>query len=300
MTVLTDVRKNEFVRKYDYGRGTVDLGDFVIRHTFGCPASCVYCYRADDHTRAPLKVFLNHERMIQEIQSAMDVFGEPLYFNAGENTDSLFLDHQSGVVRTLVPFFALTRSYLELRTKSKQVSGFLDLPHGGRTLVAFSLTPEEWLKRLEPGTAVLQERLFAARSCADAGYKIIFVLDPMFHLPDWRERYHKLISQIFSVFSPEEISYFSLGTFRYTKGMVRALGTNPEFKKLIYNEFVQGNDKKFRYFKPIRAGMYKDVISFIRSFSRFVPVVLSHETPSVWEICLMKPKTILEVLLDGE
>lgn len=297
MPVAIDIRKNEFVKKYDYGKGTVDHGDFVIRHTFGCPAGCVYCYRAEDHLRAPLKIFTNHERMLEEIQSVMDEHGEPLYFNAGENTDSLFLESQSGTAKALVEFFVNTNSYLELRTKCSNVTPLLSLNHGGRTVAAYSLTPEPWVKTLEPGTASTKERILAAKKCAEAGYKIAFVLDPMFYLPDWKKLYSELIEQIFSLFSPPQISLFYLGTFRFTKGMLKVFKKDKEFEKLLFHgEFVTGTDKKSRYFKPVRAAMYRHVIAALREKQEPVPVLLSHETDAVWEICAGKPRTLIEAL----
>ncbi len=297
MPVAIDIRKNEFVTKYDYGDGTVDLGDFVIRHTFGCPAGCVYCYRAEDHLRAPLKIFTNHERMLAEIQRVIDEHEEPLYFNAGENTDSLFLESQSGTVKALVEFFAQTNSFLELRTKCANVSLLLSLNHDGQTVVAYSMTPEPWVKTLEPGTATTRERILAAKQCADAGYKIAFVLDPMFYLPDWKKLYSELLEQIFSVFESTQISLFYLGTFRYTKGMLKIFKKNKEFENLLlHGEFVAGTDKKSRYFKPVRVSMYKHLITALREKYGPVPIFLSHEIPAVWEICLGKPRTLTDVL----
>lgn len=293
MPVAVDARKNEFIKKYDYGEGTVDLGDFVIRHTFGCPAGCVYCYRAEDHSRAPLKVFTNHARMLEEIRAVLHKYGEPQYFNAGENTDSLFLESQSGTARALVEFFSRTNSYLELRTKCGQVESILSLNHNGRTVVAYSMTPQEWVENLEPGTAAAAERIAAAKQCADAGYKIAFAFDPMFYIPHWRKHYTELLTQIFDVFAPQEISFFSLGTFRATKGMMNVFKNNAEYEKLLlHGEFSPCSDKKSRYFKPIRIAMYKHVIEKMVP----VPILLSHETPAVWEICLGTPCTLLDML----
>lgn len=297
MPVAIDIRKNEFVTKYDYGEGTVDLGDFVIRHTFGCPAGCVYCYRAEDHLRAPLKIFTNHTRMLTEIQNVIEEHDEPLYFNAGENTDSLFLEAQSGTAKALVEFFAKTNSYLELRTKCANIAPLLSLNHNGQTVVAYSMTPEPWIKTLEPGTATTRQRILAAKQCADAGYKIAFVLDPMFYLPDWKKLYSELIAHIFSIFTPHQISLFYLGTFRFTKGMLKVFKKDKEFERLLlHGEFVSGEDKKSRYFKPIRVAMYEHLIAVIRAKYERVPILLSHETTAVWEISLGKHFTLVDVV----
>ena len=52
--------------------------------------------------------------------------------------------------------------------------------------------------------------------------------------------------------------------------------------KIIYGEFIQGLDRKMRYFKPIRIALYKTIIEAIRDFSPDVLIYFCMEDDEVW------------------
>ena len=134
----------------------------------------------------------------------------------GEHSDSLALDHILGIKAHLIRFFAkLPNALLELKTKSSHVDHLLNLPHGGKTVISWSVNPEAIVEQEEHKTARLNERLEAARKASDAGYKIAFHFDPMVNYPDWEKGYQQLIEQILDAVPSDRIVWISLGTLRY-------------------------------------------------------------------------------------
>ena len=72
----------------------------------------------------------------------------------------------------------------------------LDLPHGGKTIISWSVNPEGIVEQEEHKTARLKERLEAAGKASAAGYKVAFHFDPMINYPDWKKGYQELVEQI--------------------------------------------------------------------------------------------------------
>ena len=133
----------------------------------------------------------------------------------GEHSDSLALDKTLGINQHIIKFFAaLPNALLELKTKSNQIEHLLELPHGGKTVISWSVNPQVIITKEELKTATLDERLNAARMASDAGYKVAFHFDPMIDYPDWEKGYQGLVEQIFDNISPDRIAWVSLGTLR--------------------------------------------------------------------------------------
>ena len=144
----------------------------------------------------------------------------------GEHSDSLALDKTLGINQHIIKFFAaLPNALLELKTKSNQVEHLLELPHGGKTVISWSVNPQVIITKEELKTATLDERLKAARMASDAGYKVAFHFDPMIDYPDWEKGYQGLVEQIFDNISPDRIAWVSL-CLLYTSPSPRDLSTS--------------------------------------------------------------------------
>lgn len=285
--IILSSRKNNFIEKYNYGKGIVDLGEYVIRHTSGCVGSCMYCYAKRKFSDSKIKLFVNYKKLFSEIDSLVNSSGSTLYFNAGENADSLFFDDINFLTYHLVPYFAkIKNAYLELRTKSNNIKNLLNLTHNCRTIVAASLNPQPLIEKYEMGCASLDERLFALKLCKDKGYPVGIRLDPIFYLENWKTLYRDLVEKVIAYLEPPAIHSITLGTFRYTKDLALHLGKTREGNNLIIEEFVLCEDGKFRYFKGIRIAIYKFLIEIIKKHSPKIPVLLSSETKEVWKSCM--------------
>ena len=172
---------------------------------------------------------------------------------------------------------------LELKTKSNHVEHLLELPHGGKTVISWSVNPQAIIKKEELKTATLDERLKAARMASDAGYKVAFHFDPMIDYPDWQKGYQGLVEQIFDNISPDRIAWISLGTLRYISSLKSIVDERFPNSRVFLGEFVPGIDGKMRYLKKIRQRLYRNVQQKIQKLAPNVPTYLCMESSHLWK-----------------
>lgn len=236
--------------------------DYQVLNTgTNCPIDCVYCILQAYLNTPWLTFYVNTEQLFDELNESLSTHPE-LFFRVGtgEFTDSLAIDRLTGLSRRLVPFFAQwDNAVLELKTKSAMIDNLADLQHDGRTVVAWSLNSPSIMKSQEIRSATLQERLEAARQCAEWGYKLAFHFDPIIEHPGWREGYAATIDALFATVPAEAIAWISLGALRFLPSL-KEIGIKRFPASTIYfNEFVQGLDGKSRYFRPNRVEMYLSI-----------------------------------------
>ena len=264
-----------------------------------CPFECTYCILQAFLNKPVITIHANLEEILTQV---LDLTSQQpnVFFriSTGEHSDSLALDHILKINKYVIPFFSkITNSLLELKTKSKHVEHLLDLPHGGKTLISWSVNPEKIIEQEEHKTARLNERLKAAQLASDAGYKIAFHLDPLIYFPNCEKDYKDLIDQILDSVSQDRIEWISFGTLRYISSLKSIVETRFPKSKIFLEEFVKGKDGKMRYLKKTRQLLYNTVQNRINKLAPQIPTYLCMEKNSVWENTIMpyKPKSSLEV-----
>ena len=183
----------------------------------------------------------------------------------------------------IVPFFAkIPNGVLELKTKTDFIENLKGLDHGGHTIVAWSLNPEEVRDREEPLSATISERLDAAAACAGEGYFLAFHFDPIIDYAGWKSGYGQVLDRLFKKIDPARIVWISLGALRFMpelKGIIKA--RHPS-SRIVYGEFIRGLDGKMRYFRDIRAEFYSFIADKIRKADPDLCVYLCMESDDVW------------------
>ena len=182
--------------------------DFRLDLATGCPAHCQYCYLAGSLKGPPItRIHANLDAVLGSvaehagrgrITSTSDARrGEGTTFEASCYTDPLGIEHLSGSLeRSILAFAGFARDGLDVglrfTTKYDAIGPLLDLDHGGRTRVRFSVNAEEITRRFEGGTAPLSARLRAMGRMARADYPVGLTVAPIMPLGDWREAYAAL------------------------------------------------------------------------------------------------------------
>ena len=135
-----------------------------------CPYGCAYCYLAGTQGvrfSPTVKIFLNLQEILAEVDRVARRLGIPTAFYLGKLQDGLALDPLTGYSREIVPFFAdhpLAR--LTLLTKSADVSNLLGLEHRGNSTLSWTVNPGAAVEAFEPNTPALEERICAMEACA--------------------------------------------------------------------------------------------------------------------------------------
>jgi len=252
----------------------------------GCPFRCTYCYLAFVYRKyAPyIKVNINYDTMFRQIRRTLSGAQKPISFNMGEMLDSLALDHVTNLTNILVPFFSdLSRGRLMLLTKSSNIDNLLAIEPNPHTVVSWSLNTQQMIEMHEIGAASLVERVAAARSCQDHGYRIRIRIDPGILHPNWRSGYADLVQKVMTTIRPENIT---IGMLRLLPGHLRlaeaAYGSR--VRTLSEYDLVKGaSDRKLRYPPQQRIEFYSFLIDTISSFDKSMSISLCRETTEIWQ-----------------
>lgn len=282
-TLVLARNRGPFVRKCP-GTSVYTCCGYKILHigTF-CTMDCSYCILQAYFHPPRLHYFVNHDDMMNELDA---LFSDPSItrIGTGEFTDSLIWEHFSDLTEKLVATFSRqNRAVLELKTKTVNIKRLERLVHNRKTIVAWSLNTERVLKTEERRTANIDERLKAAAACEAWGYPLAFHFDPLVIYDGCENDYREVIRRLFDRVSAENIVWISLGSFRFMPDLKPIIGRRFPESKIIYGEFIQGLDRKMRYFKPLRISLYEKIIASIREAAPDVTLYFCMEDDEVWE-----------------
>ncbi len=244
---------------------------------------CSYCIMQSYFHPPVLQYFVNRDDLDVELNN---LFAKKSIsrIGTGEFTDSMIWEMWTDLSDFLVPKFSRQScAVLELKTKTTAIEKLKSLRHNCKTIIAWSLNTTKVIGNEELRTTSLAARLKAAAKCEEWGYPLAFHFDPMIIYDGCEEDYRKVIEQLFSHVSPENIVWISLGTFRFMPSLKSIIKKRFPDSKIIYGEFITGIDGKMRYFKPLRIALYRKMISFIKDIAPHVVLYFCMEDDEVWK-----------------
>ena len=268
----------------------------VMNLTTNCPLDCSYCFLQGYINRPITTVYANLDEIVGAVRTAVEQQPNRLFrVGTGDLSDSLALDPIGQIARRVVPrFAAIPNAVLELKTKTVYVDELLDLDHGGRTVVSWSVNTPSVISTEEHGCASLDERLDAARKVMAAGYLIGFHFDPMIVYDGWEEDYVEVVRQIFEAIPNDRVAWVSMGSLRFPPSMRRAMDQRYPNNQLTLGELILGPDGKMRYLKPLRLELYRCLLRAIRQYGgEAVWAYLCMERAEIWRRVLgASPRSI--------
>ncbi len=284
--LLVTENKGSFLKKCPGTKEMICCNYYFLNFATNCPIDCSYCIMQEYLANNPiLKIFSNVDAILKELENLLKK--NPLkYFRigTGELSDSLAFDYLTGFSKTIVPFFAkMGNAVLELKTKTDEINNLIGLEHGGRTVVAWSVNPENIIDTEELYSASLEKRIEASVKCQKNGYKIAFHFDPIILYEGWEEDYAEVIKIIFKEVNTKAISWISLGGLRFSSTMKSIINERFKESNILCGEMVSCSDRKMRYFKPLRVEAFRKMVSSIKKYDNDIPVYLCMESKNVWE-----------------
>ncbi len=282
-TLFLTANKGAFIRKCP-GTRYYTCCDYKILHigTF-CTMDCSYCILQSYFHPPVLQYFVNHNDLVKELEHLF-LQKKVSRVGTGEFTDSMIWEACTDISKTLVQKFSRqSNAVLELKTKTTAVEGLKQLDHNRKTIVAWSLNSNRVMQTEERFTASLSARLKAASKCESWGYPVAFHFDPIVIYDGCEEDYKKVVRQIFTHISPDNIVWISLGSFRFMPSLKSVIQKRFPDSKIIYGEFITGLDGKMRYFKPIRIDFYRKMASWIKDIAPNIVVYFCMEDDDVWK-----------------
>lgn len=259
---------------------------YVINPISNCPQNCSYCFLQFYLNMPATVIYTDWEKAKEEVTELTRKDPNHLFrFTTGELSDSLAFDRETKTAEKLIAFFRnVPNGLLELKTKTTFVDHILEVEHGGRTVISWSINTPRVIKKEEKGAPSLEKRLKVAQKCQEQGFLLGFHFDPLIYYPRWEDDYKKTVKALFSIIDPKKIAWISLGTLRFRPGMEEAIKIYFPESKLPYGELIKAKDGKMRYVKPIRHKMYKKVLNWIKEYGgEDIFVYLCMELPGAWE-----------------
>ncbi len=277
-------KKGGLVKEFRCRDGIIGNTEYFISHGNNCNLDCEYCFLQSYFDNAVPTVFINHDEILTAIKDVLLAAGDKkTVFHAGELCDALAFDDLTGLSRKLIPLFSeYPNAGLELRTKTTTIENLLTISSSSNIVISWTFSPQLIVDAYEHKTPPLEERVRAAGEVQRAGYNVGICLDPIILCEDWFNNYKSMLEMLFDRLDIAKIKFVSLGGFRYLPSLTRVIrDRNPE-TNLLLGEFVPCIDGKYRYFRPIRVEVYREIGKAIREITRDVKMSLCMETPEVW------------------
>ena len=277
--------KGRFLRFCPGTRAYHCCGYRIIHIGENCPMACSYCILQAYFQDKVLKIWANQDDLFTELGNGFGADRTMRYrVGTGEFTDSLALEHLTGYSRDLVRFLEdYDNVVLELKSKVVDLSWMEGTTRTDRVLPAWSLNAPVINQRQEFRVSTLDERLTAARTCAEAGFRVCLHFDPVIHFPGWQEGYAEIIDRIFDFVKPEQIAYMSIGSFRCMPQLTPIIESNFPDATYIYDEFVPGLDGKARLLRPLRVAQFRFMVDRLRKHGMEEQLYFCMESTEVWK-----------------
>ena len=221
-----------WLRKPDHGNLFVRPNERYVTAINGCRSSCAYCYLRGRGGLRPLTFYVDVEGLWTALAVEFALVPDATVIT-GEYGDSLADEDVHGLSGELISRIGdlAGNASLELRTKSANVGAILNAPHRGRTIVAFSVSPESQ-QPLEPGTAPVGDRLAAAAACQRAGYRVALKFEPLILSANWRTELATFVAVVARTVSFERLDHVSVGVLRWSP----TLGTKTSFRHALHQQ----------------------------------------------------------------
>jgi spore photoproduct lyase len=217
--------------------------NYYFSHMLNCLYDCRYCFLQGMYQSANYVLFVNYEAFQDEIRAiAGRTPNEPVHFFSGYDCDSLALEPVTAFAAEFLPCFAdVPNAWLELRTKSTQIRSLTAIPPLSRVVVAFSLSPEEIIDKVEAKTPPLARRLAAIKSLQQQGWQIGLRFDPVLYQTGYQAQYHRLFQQVFEIVDLSLLHSVSLGVFRLPEAYFRKMHKLYPEEKLFASPLQQSD-----------------------------------------------------------
>ncbi|MGE4454519.1 MAG: radical SAM protein [Sphaerochaeta sp.] len=245
-----------------------------------CAFGCSYCSIQSFYNSHEIQIVENLAQRLQELQ----LDEETWHIGTGQSSDSLLWGNDYGTLDALA---ILARRYpkliIELKTKSKR-SDYLDLSLPLNIVSTWSLNAPTVIEKEEHLSASLTQRIDAARKARDRGRIIGFHLHPMVYFEGWEDEYAALIEQVTTMFDPEDLMMFSLGTLTFTKAVLKQMRSH-RYTTRILDMDLSPAAGKFSYPLQTKQKMFSFAYNqFPERWKQGSPFFyLCMEDPSLWE-----------------
>ena len=250
-------KRGALIKEAPYAYGKKEVPRYYFIHAYNCIYECTYCYLQGYFNSPDLVLFVNHEEILESVNSMLKIHRfkkeTPVWFHAGEFSDSLALSHITQEISLYHHFFKKNPdAFLELRTKSINIKEIKKLKPLPNLYISFSLASEERVRAHDLKTPSLKKRLEKIKELYELGHPIGIHLDPIIYNDLFEESYMHMIEEIDSFIPLDKIGYISIGVIRFTKSTYHQVKNNYPKSDYFQSELIKSDDGKIKYPRPMR------------------------------------------------
>ncbi|MFW5689774.1 MAG: radical SAM protein, partial [Spirochaetota bacterium] len=190
--------------------GVTDRPVYYSDQLRNCVYNCDYCFLQGMHPSGHTMVFVNSE----DVHAAARRIESPFWLSVSYLTDIVAFEETLPLVGQWLDVARTTpQMTLEIRTKGEAASIVRDEPVANAVLI-WTLSPPLVADRYERGCASFQNRLRAARTAVDRGWRVRIAVDPVIITPGWREAYASMLDETFARLPAASVEAATYGVFR--------------------------------------------------------------------------------------
>ena len=208
-------------------------------------------------------------------------------------TDTITFEPEYGASELMTGVFrGREDQFLLLYTKSDNVDHLLELEHGGRTIISWTISSETVAREIEKNSPSTSERIEAARKCQEAGYHVRARFSPIVPVKGWREEGARMIAEYLAKVRPDVITMDTLALLGYDRlcGCFDMELLDPVYVDAC-RELYEADQHPGKPYWPAGKQMFPhdlrlDILRFyvdeIRRHDQGVPISFCDETPEMW------------------
>lgn len=245
-----------------------------------CGFDCSYCsiqafYHED-------KIYFD-QSFAEKLQALELDPNQTYHIGTGQSSDSLLWGNKHGILDTLTAFARTNPNViLELKTKSKNINYLLEKEIPSNIICTWSLNTPAIISNEEHRTAILDDRINAARQVADKGIVVGFHFHPMIHYDHWKEDYSQIFQRLQNLFTPKEVALVSFGTLTYTKPVVKQIRQRGLKSKILQLPLIN-SDGKLSYSDETKLEIFSHAYQSFAQWHEHVFFYLCMENNRLWQ-----------------
>ncbi len=244
-----------------------------------CGFDCSYCSIQSFYNEGKVVFDTDLKKKLENISLDPNEF---YHIGTGQSSDSLMWGNRYGVLDNLLDFAKKNRNVLlEFKTKSDNVSYFLDRKLPKNLLFTWSLNPQTIIDKEEHLSASLEDRINAARKMINKGALVGFHFHPIVYYKNYQKEYKEVFDKLLNSFDPKYVVMVSFGTLTFTKPVIKKIRSR-EFKTKILQMPFSEAANKFSYPFHIKKEMFKFAYDSFKSWHKKVFFYLCMEDHSLW------------------
>ncbi len=204
-----------------------------------CLYDCAYCFLKSLYACGHLVIFVNNNAFIQAVERDL-LTGPALYLAISYESDLLALNPLTHFVEDwLVLAHHHPEMTLEIKTKSPAFSFTSPPPNA---VFAWSLLPEEVIKRYEPRTPSLAARLRAIQKALDAHATVRLSLEPLLPIENSPTVYRRFAHMLADTLPLEAVKDINIGGFRISRRQFKTFMKKDPYSPVLAYPLIDKKD----------------------------------------------------------